>query len=137
MQRIPLTGGVMHGHVMIESTEVLVPPTTFDISSVVSSARASLRRVSFRTGTPVGEGNERRNVRRAPYRPLPRLVHYVAMPHRRTLSLKREVLQELTATDLHAVVGGQPTGDQTNVSCLDYISCWAWQCLPRTLICPQ
>ena len=57
------------------------------------------------------------------------------MPNRRSLSLKREVLQELTAAELTGVAGGAP--HQTEVSCLDYISCWALQCLPRTLVCPE
>ena len=60
------------------------------------------------------------------------------MPARRTLALKREVLQELTEHDLNGIVGAaQDTTRPTNMSCLDYISCWAWQCLPRTLICPE
>ena len=54
---------------------------------------------------------------------------------RRTLSLTREVLQELTTADLADVVGGGVT-DVTCLSCLDYISCWAVQCLPETFICP-
>ena len=43
----------------------------------------------------------------------------------RTLSLKRETLQDLTPAELGAVVGGN-----TNISCLDYISCFPWQCVP-------
>lgn len=61
------------------------------------------------------------------------------MPARRMLALKREVLQELGHADLNAVVGGTRTVlDPTGASCLDYISCWPWQCLLRdTLICPE
>lgn len=55
------------------------------------------------------------------------------MPVRRTLALKREVLQELAPSDLAGVVAGAQ--DQTNASCLDYISCWWYQCVPSKLIC--
>lgn len=43
----------------------------------------------------------------------------------RKLSLKRETLQDLTPAELAAVAGGN-----TNFSCLDYISCFPWQCIP-------
>jgi hypothetical protein len=60
------------------------------------------------------------------------------MTPRRTLSLKREVLQELADSDLTAIVGAAeqtPTAQQTEKSCLDYISCWWWQCATRTVLC--
>ncbi len=56
------------------------------------------------------------------------------MPGRRSLSLTREVLHELSAADLSAVVGANDTG-QTDASCLHYISCWQIECL-FTLTCP-
>ena len=43
----------------------------------------------------------------------------------RKLSLARDVLHELTSEELAGVAGGN-----TNVSCLDYLSCWFYQCLP-------
>lgn len=52
----------------------------------------------------------------------------------RTLSLKRDVLQELTSGELGAVAGGTTGG--TEASCLDYISCWAFQCLFTLRTCP-
>ena len=58
------------------------------------------------------------------------------MPGRRTLSLKREVLQEITADELAGVGGGTRT-DPTGMSCLDYISCWAWRCIASRVICPE
>jgi hypothetical protein len=48
---------------------------------------------------------------------------------RRTLSLKREVLQELSDADLHVVAGG--TVPQTWYSCLDYLSCNVLGCVLR------
>lgn len=51
----------------------------------------------------------------------------------RRLSLKKDVLQELTTAELGSVAGGA-----TEFSCLDYISCFPWQCVTRavqTLIC--
>lgn len=51
---------------------------------------------------------------------------------RRTLSLKREVLNELTAADLAVVAGA--AGDsvpQTWYSCLDYLSCNVLGCVLR------
>jgi hypothetical protein len=59
------------------------------------------------------------------------------MPLRRTLTLKREVLQELSPADLNGVVGAAITTGNTGISCLDYVSCWVWQCLPETFICPE
>jgi hypothetical protein len=58
------------------------------------------------------------------------------MPLRR-LSLKREVLQELSPADLTGVAGAGTTTGATGISCLDYISCWPWQCLPQTLLCVE
>ena len=63
------------------------------------------------------------------------------MPIRRTLSLKREVLRELTDADLTIVNGAAPpqtttvtdvirTGN-TDYSCLDYISCNQLACVIR------
>ncbi len=46
----------------------------------------------------------------------------------RKLSLKRDVLQELTPHELSGVAGGRDTN--TCISCLDYISCWLADCLP-------
>ena len=43
---------------------------------------------------------------------------------KRTLTLKRDVLQELTAAELGSVAGGN-----TAYSCLDYISCFIHQCV--------
>lgn len=47
--------------------------------------------------------------------------------HVRRLTLKREVLQELSASDLSAVAGAAPPDPtdyaQTMYSCLHYISC--------------
>jgi hypothetical protein len=55
------------------------------------------------------------------------------MPLRRTLSLKREVLQELTAADLTAIAGAAPPQTtklaETMYSCLAYISCNVLQCV--------
>jgi hypothetical protein len=52
----------------------------------------------------------------------------------RQLSLRRDVLRELTPGELGIVAG---TG--TEASCLDYISCWAVQCLRtlRTCVAPS
>jgi hypothetical protein len=57
---------------------------------------------------------------------------------RRTLSLKREVLTELTAVDLAVVNGAAPPPLTTIVvtantaySCLDYISCNELACVVR------
>ncbi len=44
---------------------------------------------------------------------------------KRTLSLKRDVLRDLTTDELRDVAGGA-----TGFSCLDYISCYPTQCLP-------
>jgi hypothetical protein len=58
------------------------------------------------------------------------------MPLRRTLTLKREVLQELSPAELTGLAGAgttQPTG----LSCMAYVSCWPWQCLPDTLLCVE
>ncbi len=44
----------------------------------------------------------------------------------RTLSLKRDVLQELSTDELDAVVGGTLTA----ISCLTYVSCLVLACLP-------
>lgn len=46
----------------------------------------------------------------------------------RKLVLKHEALQELTSGELDSVVGAAA---QTEFSCLDYISCWWFQCLTR------
>lgn len=60
------------------------------------------------------------------------------MPARRTLALRREVLQELTDADLNGVAAGAVTTRPTAASCLDYISCWWWQCVTReTLVCVE
>lgn len=60
------------------------------------------------------------------------------MPTRRTLSLKREVLQELSAADLQVVAGGTKTVAQdttkaaeTLYSCLAFVSCAIPFCLLR------
>lgn len=50
----------------------------------------------------------------------------------RKLTLKQEALQELTSGELDAVVGA---AQQTQYSCLDYISCWWWQCIPSRYLC--
>lgn len=44
---------------------------------------------------------------------------------KRTLSLKRTVVRELTSDELGAVVGGGPL----SLSCLDYVSCNLLDCL--------
>lgn len=59
---------------------------------------------------------------------------------RRTLSLKREVLNELTAADLAVVAGAAPPQTtkviETAYSCLAYISCAVPFCLlNQTLLC--
>lgn len=55
---------------------------------------------------------------------------------RRTLSLKRESLHELTASDLASVVGGKLT--ETCYSCLAYISCNILQCVAKdTILCVE
>jgi hypothetical protein len=57
---------------------------------------------------------------------------------RRTLTLKREVLQELSPADLSGVAGaGKTTGIDLSISCLAYVSCWPWQCLQETLLCVE
>lgn len=48
---------------------------------------------------------------------------------KRTLTLKSESLRQLTAAELDVVAAGT-VGGGTGISCLDYISCWPWQCLP-------
>jgi len=63
------------------------------------------------------------------------------MPIRRTLSLKREVLRELTDADLTSVNGAAPPqtttvtdfvrNANTDYSCLDYISCNQLACVVR------
>jgi hypothetical protein len=55
----------------------------------------------------------------------------------RTLSLKREVLQELTPAELTGLAGAGTPTRPTGASCLDYISCWALQCLAKTLLCVE
>ncbi len=53
---------------------------------------------------------------------------------RRTLTLKREAVRELADAELGAVNGAQ---QQTQYSCLDYITCGGLQCyLSRAGICP-
>jgi uncharacterized MAPEG superfamily protein len=49
---------------------------------------------------------------------------------RRTLTLQREVLQELTAADLEVVAGGTKV-QQTLYSCMAFISCAIPFCLLR------
>ena len=52
----------------------------------------------------------------------------------RKLSLKKDVLQELTTDELRGVAGGHPTW----FSCLDYISCNPLDCVTGyTFICPE
>lgn len=46
---------------------------------------------------------------------------------KRTLSLKRDELSELTSDELSGVVGGV-----TQLSCLAYVSCFATACLIPT-----
>jgi hypothetical protein len=56
---------------------------------------------------------------------------------RRTLSLKREVLAELSDADLQVVGGAANDTKQTLYSCLEFITCAIPFCLiPRTLVCP-
>lgn len=58
----------------------------------------------------------------------------------RRLTLKRDVLQELTSNDLAAVAGGtRPEIRDTLYSCLHYISCaFLHTCyVPRTALCVQ
>ena len=54
----------------------------------------------------------------------------------RTLSLKREALQQLSDGELDEIAGGTRT-----FSCLDYISCFPWECvigrLPYTFLCVE
>ncbi len=63
------------------------------------------------------------------------------MPVRRKLTLNRDVLDELTTDELRGVAGAAPdypTQDRpTGYSCLDYVSCYQTQCLPKTLVCPE
>lgn len=65
-------------------------------------------------------------------------MHYVLSPYltettmaaRRTLTLKREALQELSPQDLTAVAGGTTTKlGETLYSCLAYVSCDIVHCL--------
>ncbi|HEU0130096.1 MAG TPA: hypothetical protein VFQ85_03795 [Mycobacteriales bacterium] len=53
---------------------------------------------------------------------------------RRTLCLKREALAELGTADLVGIGGA---GGATGFSCLDYVSCYPWDCLPQTLVCVE
>lgn len=54
----------------------------------------------------------------------------------RTLSLKREVLQELSDADLQVVAGAANDTKQTLYSCLDFITCAIPFCLvPPTVLC--
>jgi hypothetical protein len=54
----------------------------------------------------------------------------------RKLSLKRDVLTELSSDELTGVVAG--TLKPTAYSCLDYISCYALQCVTRwTIVCVE
>ena len=55
---------------------------------------------------------------------------------RRTLSLKREALSELTPAELASVAGGKLT--ETCYSCMAFISCAVPFCLidRDTLLCP-
>ena len=53
------------------------------------------------------------------------------MKANRTLTLKRDVLAELDATDLSRVAAGSPD-PQTQASCLHYMSCWWYQCVTNT-----
>ena len=50
----------------------------------------------------------------------------------RKLTLKREALQQLTSVELDSVAGA---AQQTQYSCLHYISCWWWQCIPTLNAC--
>jgi hypothetical protein len=53
---------------------------------------------------------------------------------RRTLTLKREVVRELADVELSAINGAQ---QQTQYSCLAYITCGGTQCyLSRAGVCP-
>lgn len=54
------------------------------------------------------------------------------MNESRKLALRRETLCEI---DLRDVTGAGPD-PQTRQSCLDYVSCWDFQCL-FTLTCPE
>ncbi|HEU0130094.1 MAG TPA: hypothetical protein VFQ85_03785 [Mycobacteriales bacterium] len=59
------------------------------------------------------------------------------MPVRRTLSLKREVLQELTDGDLQVIGGAGPDTKETLYSCLAFQSCRIVNCgALETAICP-
>jgi hypothetical protein len=54
---------------------------------------------------------------------------------RRTLSLKREALLELTPADLAGVAGGK-ISDVTCISCMTFISCYITDCIARdTVLC--
>lgn len=48
----------------------------------------------------------------------------------RRLSLRREVLSELSDSDLRAVAGGETT-QQLSFSCLTVVSCFPLQCVTR------
>ena len=48
----------------------------------------------------------------------------------RTLALRRDVLTELTDTDLRDVNGAAFTEVSCFGSCYTYVSCWAADCLP-------
>lgn len=50
----------------------------------------------------------------------------------RTLSLKRDVLQELTTDELEVVNGGTR---ETLYSCYTYVSCGVLECLPTLKGC--
>jgi len=55
---------------------------------------------------------------------------------RRTLSLKREVLQEITSSDLSLVGGAARSDTETMYSCLAYVSCDILRCVAEnTLLC--
>jgi hypothetical protein len=53
---------------------------------------------------------------------------------RRTLRLRRETLTDLTDRDLRDVAAGD---HPTWYSCLDYISCYWWQCVESRYICTE
>lgn len=52
----------------------------------------------------------------------------------RRLTLKREALQQLTSGELDSVAGA---AQQTQYSCLHYMSCFWWQCLPTLEGCAK
>ena len=51
---------------------------------------------------------------------------------RRTLSLKREPLQELSTDELTGMAGGKPS-DWSCASCMTYVSCHFTDCIGNTL----